>query len=93
MSQSTTSLLARTRKLASGTIAITNNSNTVTGTSTAFNTEFSDGDSIIIETGNSVFYKAVINKVNSATSANLQVNWTLGNITGANAHYFTGTVT
>ena len=38
-------------------------------------------------------YRRVINKVNSATSANLQVNWTLGNITGANAHYFTGTVT
>ena len=93
MSQSVTSGLARTRKLASGTIAITNNSNTVTGTSTNFTSQFSDGDSIIIETGNSVFYKAVINKVNSATSANLQVNWTLGNITGANAHYFTGTVT
>lgn len=93
MSQSTSSVLARTRKLASGTIAITNNSNTITGTSTSFNTQFSDGASIIIETGESVFYKAVINKVNSATSANLQVNWTLGNITGANAHYFTGTVT
>ena len=93
MSQSVTSSLARTRKLASGTIAITNNSNTITGTSTNFTSQFSNGASIIIETGESVFYKAVINKVNSATSANLQVNWTLGNISGANAHYFTGTVT
>ena len=47
------------------------------------------------------FENAISNKVNSkyaiavnsATSANLQVNWTLGNITGANEHYFTGTVT
>ena len=93
MSQSVTSSLARTRKLASGTIAITNNSNTITGTSTNFTSQFSNGASIIIETGENVFYKAVINKVNSATSANLQVNWTLGNISGANAHYFTGTVT
>ncbi|MAD24340.1 MAG: hypothetical protein CMO44_09235 [Verrucomicrobiales bacterium] len=93
MSQSVTSSLIRTRKKGTGTVAITNNSNTVTGTSTAFTSQFANGDTIIIETGESVFYKAVINKVNSATSANLNVNWKLGNISTANVHYFTGTVT
>jgi len=93
MSQSVTTGLARTRKLATGTIAINNNANTITGTGTAFTTQFANGDSIIIEPANNVFYKARLNIVSSATSANLNVNWTGGNITGANAHYFTGTVT
>tara|TARA_B100001248_G_scaffold261334_1_gene252153 strand:+ start:3271 stop:6090 length:2820 start_codon:yes stop_codon:yes gene_type:complete len=92
MSQSVSTSLIRTRKVATGTIAINNNANTITGTGTQLTTEFANGQSIIIGPISNVFYQARLNIVNSATSANLAVNWTHGNITGANAHYFSGTV-
>ena len=92
MSQSVSTSLIRKRKVATGTIAITNNANTVTGTGTQFATEFANGETIIIGPISNVFYQARLNIVSSATSANLSVNWTHGNITGANAHYFSGTV-
>ena len=92
MSQSVSTSLVRKRKVASGTIAINNNSNTITGTSTALTTQFANGDTIIIGPVSNVFYSARLNIVSSATSANLAVNWTHGNITGANAQYFSGTV-
>ena len=38
----------RKRKVATGTIAINNNANTITGTGTQFTTEFANGDTIII---------------------------------------------
>ena len=92
MSQSVSTSLVRTRKVATGTIAINNNANTITGTGTQLTTEFANGQSIIIGPISNVFYQARLNIVSSATSANLAVNWTHGNITGANAHYFSGTV-
>ena len=92
MSQSVSTSLIRTRKVATGTIAINNNANTITGTGTQLTTEFANGQSIIIGPISNVFYQARLNIVSSATSANLAVNWTHGNITGANAHYFSGTV-
>ena len=92
MSQSVSTSLIRTRKVATGTIAINNNANTITGTDTQLTTEFTNGQTIIIGPINNVFYQARLNIVSSATSANLAVNWTHGNITGANAHYFSGTV-
>jgi len=92
MSQSVSTSLVRKRKVATGTIAITNNANTITGTGTQLTTEFANGDTIIIGPVSNVFYSARLNIVNNATSANLAVNWTHGNITGANAHYFSGTV-
>ena len=92
MSQSVSTSLIRKRKVATGTIAINNNANTITGTGTQLTTEFANGDTIIIGPVSNVFYQARLNIVDSATSANLSVNWTHGNITGANAHYFSGTV-
>ena len=92
MSQSVSTSTIRTRKVATGTIAINNNANTITGTGTQLTTEFANGQTIIIGPVSNVFYQARLNIVNSATSANLTVNWTHGNITGANAHYFSGTV-
>ena len=92
MNQSVTTSKIRTRKVATGTIAINNNANTITGTGTQLTTEFANGDTIIIGPVSNVFYSARLNIVDSATSANLAVNWTHGNITGANAHYFSGTV-
>jgi hypothetical protein len=92
MSQSVSTSLIRKRKVATGTIAINNNANTITGTGTQLTTEFANGDTIIIGPVSNVFYQARLNIVDSATSANISVNWTHGNITGANAHYFSGTV-
>ena len=48
MSQSVSTSLVRKRKVATGTIAITNNANTITGTGTQLTTEFANGDTIII---------------------------------------------
>ena len=62
----------------------------IVGTSTTFTSEFANGDTIIIETGDNVFKATTLNKVNSATSANLVANWTLADITGANAYHYTG---
>ena len=93
MSQSVSTASVRTKKVASGTIAINNNANTITGTSTSFLSQFSNNAPIIIGPVSNVFYRARLNIVSSDTSANLHSNWTHGNITSANAHYFSGTVT
>ena len=92
MSQSVSTSLVRKRKTATGTIAINNNTNTITGTGTQFTTEFTAGQPIIIGPISDVFYQARLNSVSSDTSATIAVNWTHGNITGAKAHYFSGTV-
>ena len=64
----------------------------IVGTSTTFTSEFANGDTIIIETADNVFKATTLNKVNSATSANLVANWTLADITGANAYHYTGNI-
>ena len=64
----------------------------IVGTSTTFTSEFANGDTIVIETADNVFKATTLNKVNSATSANLVANWTLADITGANAYHYTGNI-
>ena len=93
MSQSVSTASVRTKKVASGTIAINKNAKTITGTSTSILSQFSNNAPIIIGPVSNVFYRARLNIVSSDTSANLHSNWTHGNITSANAHYFSGTVT
>jgi hypothetical protein len=82
----------RIRKKTAGTVAISNNSLTITGTSTSLTTNFSNNDIIVIQTAPGTFYQTTLNKVNSNTSANLINSWTNGAVSGANAHYYTGTV-
>ena len=60
----------------------------IVGAPTTFTSEFANGDAIIIETVDNVFKATTLNKVNSATS-NLVANWTLADITGANAYHYT----
>ena len=82
----------RTRKKTSGTVAIANNSLTITGSGTALTTDFANNDIVVIQTSPGTFYQTTLNKVSSATSANLINSWTNGVVSGANAHYYTGTV-
>jgi hypothetical protein len=83
-----------TKPKASGTIAITPASNTVniTGTSTAFDDQFANGDFIIIETDpgagkDNLFWLTELNVVSNATTANLANEWLGGAITSANVYY------
>lgn len=66
------------------------NSHTITGSSTTFTHEFSNGSYFIVETDHKVYEKLLLNKVNSDTSANLFSMWTKADISGANAYYITG---
>ena len=79
-----------------GTIATANvyfaNSFNVTGTSSSLSAEFEDNDVIVIETPHKNYNQIKLNKVSSATSANLTSVWTLADVSGANAYYYTGTV-
>jgi hypothetical protein len=79
-----------------GTIATANvyfaNSFNVTGTSSSLSAEFEDNDVIVIETPHKNYNQIKLNKVSSATSANLISVWTLADVSGANAYYYTGTV-
>ena len=72
---------------ASGTIAITNNTANLVGTSTALSTEFSNNSSILIESSHNKFFEVRLNTVTSATSANIGETWTFGTISGANVYY------
>ena len=54
--------------------------------------EFEDNDVIVIETPYKNYNQIELNKVSSATSANLISVWTLADVSGANAYYYTGTV-
>ena len=54
--------------------------------------EFANNDVIVIETPHGKYNQIKLNKVNSATSANLTSIWTLADVSGANAYYYTGTV-
>jgi len=64
----------------------------IVGSSTTLSSEFANGDSIVIETADNVYRTVTLNKVNSATSANLVANWTLTDVSGANAYYYTGNI-
>jgi hypothetical protein len=75
-----------------GTVAISSNTFNLVGTSTLFTTNYANGDNITIQTGGNTFMKARLNKVNSATTANLISWWTEPTIAGANAYYYTGTL-
>ena len=79
-----------------GTITTANvyfaNSFHIAGSSSTLSAEFANNDVIIIETPYGKYNQIKLNKVNSATSANLASIWTLADVSGANAYYYTGTV-
>ncbi|MBJ9121084.1 tail fiber domain-containing protein [Citrobacter koseri] len=61
--------------MSAGTLTLTNNSATVTGSGTAFSTELSAGDFIVVTVGG-VPYTLPVNAVNSNTSLTLVSNYT-----------------
>lgn len=68
------------------------NSIIVTGSSTNFTSEYANGDTIMVQTSDGALVKAQINKVRSNTEMTLTRNWTLTDLSGANAHYQQGTI-
>ena len=79
--------IAITKPKASGTVAITNNTFTITGTSTSLSTQFANGSSALIEPTYNKFFEVRLNKSSNATSANMSSAWLYGTITGANIYY------
>ena len=73
-----------------GTISINNGSFNITGSGTTLTSEFANGDTIIIEYDYKQFYKIPLNKVISATSANVTIAWANTSLSGANAYYENG---
>lgn len=66
----------------------------IVGSSTTFtSSEFANGDIMIIETAPEAYRQLQLNKVISASSANLVANWTLTDVSGANAYYYSGNIT
>ena len=79
--------IAITKPQASGTVAITNNTFTITGTSTSLSTQFANGSSALIEPSYNKFFEVRLNKSSNTTSANMSSAWVYGNVTGANIYY------
>ena len=83
----TTGSVAITKPQASGTVAISNNTFTITGTATSLSTQFANGSSALIEPTYNKFFEVRLNKSSNATSANMSSAWLYGTITGANIYY------
>lgn len=75
-----------------GTIALTNGSFDITGTSTSFLAEFANNGTIIIEYARDEFYTVPLNIVTNDTTANLNIAWANGDIASANAYYTQGNI-
>lgn len=65
----------------------------VTGSSTTLTSEFANGDTMYIETSAGQFSKVKLNKVSSATSANLISLWPQADISGATVYYVSNVIT
>ena len=65
----------------------------IVGSSTTLTSEFANGDIISIKTAPEGYRQLQLNKVISATSANLVANWTLADVSSANAYYYSGNIT
>ena len=80
------------RAKSNGTIALTNTSFDIAGTSTSFLSEFANSGTIIIEYAKDEFYTIPLNIVSSDTVANLNIAWANGDIASANAYYTQGNI-
>jgi hypothetical protein len=79
------------RYVSNGTISVTEDSFTVTGSGTDFLAEFANNDTIVVEYAYNQFYNIPLNIVSSDTEANLTIAWANSSISGANAYYYNGT--
>jgi hypothetical protein len=75
-----------------GTVALTEGSFDVVGTDTEFETNFANGDLIIVEYADRSFYSIPINTITSDTEANLTIAWANSNIASANVYYRSGSI-
>lgn len=81
-----------TRMMSNGTVALTEGSFDIVGTSTDFLAEYANNDLITIEYAKNQFYKIPLNIVSSDTQANLTIAWANSNISSANAYYYNGSI-
>ena len=75
-----------------GTVSLTDGSFDVVGTDTQFETNFANGDLMIIEHEYRSFYSIPINSITSDTEANLTIAWANSNIASANVYYRSGSI-
>jgi hypothetical protein len=75
-----------------GTVELTEGSFDVVGTDTEFETNFANGDLIIVEYADRSFYSIPINTITSDTEANLTIAWANSNIASANVYYRSGSI-
>ena len=75
-----------------GQVSLTQGSFDVTGTGTAFEDNFANGDLMIIEHDYRSFYSIPINSIISNTQANLTIAWANSNIAVANVYYRSGSI-
>ena len=68
------------------------NSTILTGSSTNLAAEFANGDMITLQTSDGSFVKTQINTVRNNTELTLTRNWTLTDLSGANAYYTSGSI-
>ena len=82
-----TATASKRRIKATGTVALANTSNTITGTSTLFGSEFTVGGEMILEYSHRSFYTIPINSISSNTVATMPIAWANVDISSANIYY------
>ena len=70
-----------------GTVQFTQGSFDIVGTNTLLDTEYANGDILIVEHQPKQFYSIPINSISSNTSANLTIAWSNNTIASANVFY------
>jgi hypothetical protein len=82
----------RKRSMVDGTVSINNGSFDVTGSGSNFTSVYANGEVMVIEVAPKEFYQIPINIVSNDTTANLTIAWANTNLSGANAYYYTGSI-
>ena len=82
-----TAVDSKKRLKANGTISLTQNSSTITGTGTSLTGNYANSGEIIVEYSPRSFYTLRLNKVSNTTSANTTVAWSNTSVASANIYY------
>jgi len=81
-----------TRLQGSGTVAMSNTTFNIVGSSTTFLSNYANNGTIIIEISPKTYYKIPLNIVTNDTLANTKIQWAAGGLASANVYYTTGTI-
>lgn len=78
---------------AAGTVSISQNSSTITGSGTSFTTNFSAGGNMIVEISENNYISVPLNTITDNENATSKIQWTGTAISSANIYYTTGEIT